>query len=71
MFAEKLGLETGWNCHISLAPCEKGHYDGGSVNASGSLASERDCLLRGSKSNIAQGICDATISGFAVYKILW
>ena len=41
------------------------------MNASGSLASERDCLLRGSKSNIAEGMYDTKISGFAVYIVLW
>ncbi|XP_043940880.1 transmembrane protein 94 isoform X2 [Protopterus annectens] len=25
VFAEKMGLETGWNCHISLTPNDEGH----------------------------------------------
>lgn len=28
MFAEKMGLETGWNCHISLTPNGDGPCDG-------------------------------------------
>nr|XP_043869091.1 transmembrane protein 94 isoform X1 [Solea senegalensis] len=28
VFAEKMGLETGWNCHISLTPNGDGHCDG-------------------------------------------
>uniref|UniRef100_A0A3Q3JQQ3 Uncharacterized protein n=1 Tax=Monopterus albus TaxID=43700 RepID=A0A3Q3JQQ3_MONAL len=28
VFAEKMGLETGWNCHISLTPNGHGPYDG-------------------------------------------
>ncbi|XP_036398079.1 transmembrane protein 94 isoform X2 [Megalops cyprinoides] len=27
VFAEKMGLETGWNCHISLTPNGDGHCD--------------------------------------------
>ena len=55
VFAERLGLETGWNCHISLAnyeplPCR------GSINESSVLHSETDGLIAGSKSNIAEGL---------------
>ncbi|XP_051969183.1 transmembrane protein 94-like isoform X2 [Xyrauchen texanus] len=28
VFAEKMGLETGWNCHISLTPNGDGHCEG-------------------------------------------
>lgn len=28
VFAEKMGLETGWNCHISLTPNGEGHCEG-------------------------------------------
>ncbi|XP_065065440.1 transmembrane protein 94-like [Rhopilema esculentum] len=53
VFAERLGLETGWNCHISLAnyeplPCR------GSIDESSVLHSETDGLIAGSKSNIAE-----------------
>uniref|UniRef100_A0A672N4M6 Transmembrane protein 94 n=1 Tax=Sinocyclocheilus grahami TaxID=75366 RepID=A0A672N4M6_SINGR len=39
VFAEKMGLETGWNCHISLTPNGDGHCDGApsSPSQAGSL----------------------------------
>ncbi|KAJ8399770.1 hypothetical protein AAFF_G00408750 [Aldrovandia affinis] len=39
VFAEKMGLETGWNCHISLTPNGDGHCDVGpsSPSHAGSL----------------------------------
>ncbi|XP_017339596.1 transmembrane protein 94 isoform X2 [Ictalurus punctatus] len=39
VFAEKMGLETGWNCHISLTPNGDGHGDGApsSPSQAGSL----------------------------------
>lgn len=46
VFAEKMGLETGWNCHISLTPNGDGHCDGApsSPSQAGSL---HDDLLHG------------------------
>uniref|UniRef100_A0A672LVZ6 Transmembrane protein 94 n=1 Tax=Sinocyclocheilus grahami TaxID=75366 RepID=A0A672LVZ6_SINGR len=48
VFAEKMGLETGWNCHISLTPNGDGHYDGApsSPSQAGSL---HDDLLHDSR----------------------
>ncbi|KAI5623418.1 transmembrane protein 94 isoform X1, partial [Silurus asotus] len=48
VFAEKMGLETGWNCHISLTPNGDGHGDGApsSPSQTGSL---RDDLLPDSR----------------------
>ncbi|TRY56661.1 hypothetical protein DNTS_014136 [Danionella cerebrum] len=42
VFAEKMGLETGWNCHISLTPNGDGHCDGApsSPSQAGSLHDE-------------------------------
>ncbi|XP_063077900.1 transmembrane protein 94 isoform X2 [Engraulis encrasicolus] len=39
VFAEKMGLETGWNCHISLTPNGEGQCDGApsSPSQAGSL----------------------------------
>uniref|UniRef100_A0A8C1G4Y2 Transmembrane protein 94 n=1 Tax=Cyprinus carpio TaxID=7962 RepID=A0A8C1G4Y2_CYPCA len=48
VFAEKMGLETGWNCHISLTPNGDGHCDGApsSPSQAGSL---HDDLLHDSR----------------------
>ena len=32
-FASKLGLETGWNCHISLSATGESDYDAAEQNA--------------------------------------
>uniref|UniRef100_A0A8C1ZI07 Transmembrane protein 94 n=1 Tax=Cyprinus carpio TaxID=7962 RepID=A0A8C1ZI07_CYPCA len=51
VFAEKMGLETGWNCHISLTPNGDGHYDGApsSPSQAGSL---HDDLLHDSRDDV-------------------
>ncbi|XP_030630146.1 transmembrane protein 94 isoform X2 [Chanos chanos] len=48
VFAEKMGLETGWNCHISLTPNGDGQCDGApsSPSQAGSL---HDDLLHDSR----------------------
>lgn len=33
MFASKLGLETGWNCHVSLSATGESDYDAAEQNA--------------------------------------
>ncbi|XP_018417051.1 PREDICTED: transmembrane protein 94 isoform X1 [Nanorana parkeri] len=49
VFAEKMGLETGWNCHISLTP--NGHGTGSMVPPSSpsNAGSLRDDLHQGSR----------------------
>lgn len=47
VFAEKMGLETGWNCHISLTPNGDSPCDGAS--SSPSHASLHEDLNQGRK----------------------
>ena len=54
VFAERLGLETGWNCHISLGSCSMEFQDSMEIDTT-SVVAERDPLLHGSKYNVAQG----------------
>jgi len=53
VFAEKLGLETGWNCHISLANSNS-LYQRGSQGISETIPSDDECLMQSSKSNVAE-----------------
>ncbi|XP_066521040.1 transmembrane protein 94 isoform X2 [Hoplias malabaricus] len=48
VFAEKMGLETGWNCHISLTPNGDGHGDGAPSSPS-QAGSVHDELLQDSR----------------------
>uniref|UniRef100_A0A8B9R8K7 Cation-transporting P-type ATPase C-terminal domain-containing protein n=1 Tax=Astyanax mexicanus TaxID=7994 RepID=A0A8B9R8K7_ASTMX len=48
VFAEKMGLETGWNCHISLTPNGDGHGDGAPSSPS-QAGSVHDDLLQDSR----------------------
>ncbi len=54
VFAERLGLETGWNCHISLGSYANDLH-ANDENLTSSYVSETEELLNSSKSNIAQG----------------
>lgn len=52
VFAEKMGLETGWNCHISLTPNGDSPCDG--APSSPSHGSLHEDLNQGSKSVFVQ-----------------
>ena len=55
VFAERLGLETGWNCHISLANSNS-MYCRDNQGVSETLPSDDEYLLPSSKSNVAEGL---------------
>lgn len=57
-----MGLETGWNCHISLTPNGDGHGDGApsSPSQAGSL---HDDLLPGMLCVSVQNVCAAAVVG--------
>ena len=66
IFAEKLGLEAGWNCHISLAPGsedesidhshEDEHYDSTSTSTSTSLSSVINAFQSYVRAKLPKGI---------------
>ncbi|KAL0984076.1 hypothetical protein UPYG_G00136750 [Umbra pygmaea] len=45
VFAEKMGLETGWNCHISLTPNRDSPCDGGAPSSPGQDSLHDDLQL--------------------------
>ena len=59
VFAEKLGLEAGWNCHISLAP--------GSEDDSTSSAGSRDEQEFASRSTSTSSSLNSVINAFQSY----
>uniref|UniRef100_A0A673M652 Transmembrane protein 94-like n=1 Tax=Sinocyclocheilus rhinocerous TaxID=307959 RepID=A0A673M652_9TELE len=67
VFAEKMGLETGWNCHISLTPNGDGHCDGApsSPSQAGSL---HDDLLHDSRDDAEGPLLPEDQSDFASFQ---
>lgn len=67
VFAEKMGLETGWNCHISLtpngeSPCDGAQTSPGHVSLHGLLTQGTKPLYKNSAQlNILNRLCGCPI----------